>query len=59
MDLSLIELNKDQKDKKLTGLFEECHENSELKSRGNYKDGLKTGLWKKYDENGEPEAKYT
>ena len=31
MSLSLIDLNKSQKDKKLTGIIEEHYENGELK----------------------------
>ena len=27
--------------------------------RRNFKNGKEYGLWEKYDENGEPEAKYT
>ena len=53
MHLTLIDFNKNQKDKKLNGLFEEYHENGGLKSKGNYKDGLKTGLWHKCHENGQ------
>ena len=39
------------------GLVEEYHENGQLKSKGNFKDGDEDGLWETYHENGQLKSK--
>ncbi len=48
--------SEDAKGRVWHGNFEFYHTNGTLESKGNYLDGLKVGVWERYDANGKPLA---